>query len=85
VIIDEATNDQIEVVGFSAGKNHVSAICSSKKVHNGCGNCLYVWGTNKYGQLGTWDFDIRSSPTYIETDYNPTSVTCGHSYTVVQS
>ncbi len=48
-------------------------------------NCLYMWGSNKYGQLGLWDFDNRVSPTFMDSDFDPVSIVCGHTFSIVQS
>jgi alpha-tubulin suppressor-like RCC1 family protein len=40
-------------------------------------NCLYMWGSNKYGQLGLWDFEDRPTPQFIDTDFDPVNVSCG--------
>jgi Regulator of chromosome condensation (RCC1) repeat len=70
IIIDELSDssDQLDVLDLSAGKNHVGVICRKRPrevndQEDQClPNCLYMWGSNKYGQLGLWDFEDRSTP-----------------------
>lgn len=49
VIVDENNNDQIEVTEISAGKNHAGIICRKRDAQSTIENCLYMWGSNKYG------------------------------------
>jgi len=44
-----------------------------------------MWGSNKYGQLGLWDFEIRNTPTFLDVEFNPVSVCCGDSFSIVQT
>ena len=70
VIIDESSDssDQLDILDLSTGKNHVGVICrkipkgSNEQEFSSLPNCLYMWGSNKYGQLGLWDFEDRSTP-----------------------
>lgn len=42
-----------------------------------------MWGSNKYGQLGLWDFNDRSTPCFVDTDFDPVSVSCGDQFTII--
>jgi alpha-tubulin suppressor-like RCC1 family protein len=44
---------------------------------------LYVFGNNRYGQLGLGDFQNRNVPTLLMTDKNIKSVHCGEDFTLI--
>lgn len=46
-IVIEEGNEDIEIIQLSAGRSHAGVICK-RKGDNGP-NCVYVWGSNKYG------------------------------------
>eukprot|EP00347_Sterkiella_histriomuscorum_P016763 403351945 len=85
VLIDEENEEQIQVLQISAMRSHVGALVKRQGNQDASTNCLYMWGSNKYGQLGVQDFENRNSPTFIDTDYNPIDVACGDSFTIVLS
>jgi alpha-tubulin suppressor-like RCC1 family protein len=90
VIVDCQSDDSNEIVDISAGKNHVGIICRKNNLdesidQEGNNNCLYMWGSNKYGQLGLWDFNNRLSPTLMDSEFDPVSIVCGHTFSIVQS
>lgn len=90
VIVDFSCDDQIEIVDISAGKNHVGIICRKNAEVDNSGeetgsNCLYMWGSNKYGQLGLWDFNSRNTPSFVDSEFDPVSIECGHTFSIAQS
>lgn len=60
VVIDEENEDNIEIIDMSAGRSHVGVIVKKKGTDDINSNCLYMWGSNNYGQLGLCDFENRS-------------------------
>jgi len=67
---------------LSAGKAHVGVVLKRKNDDNGI-NSLYMWGSNKYGQLGLWDFENRNTPAFLDVEFNPVSVCCGDTFSIV--
>ncbi|CDW85161.1 UNKNOWN [Stylonychia lemnae] len=90
VMIEEENEEQLEILDMSTGKAHVAIIVRRKnEVDQSNGdvqmNSLYMWGSNKYGQLGLWDFDNRNAPTFLDVEFSPLSVCCGDSFSIVQT
>ena len=48
---------------FSAGGNHAAAVVQRKHSDEAYDSLLFVWGSNKYSQLGLGDSDSRYEPT----------------------
>lgn len=43
-----------------------------------------MWGSNKYGQLGLQDYEVRTVPTQVELEFNPMNLECGFNFTIAQ-
>ena len=68
----------IDVCYVSAGKFHSSVIDGQKQ--------LYIWGSNKYGQLGIDYKDISAKePIYKEMSFEIAKVACGYKNTLILS
>ena len=74
----------MEIIDIDAGKSHAAAIVQFKEAKS-VYNAIYIWGSNKYGQLGLWDLENRSSPTLIQSDefHQAEVMACGDSFTLV--
>lgn len=55
---------------MNAGRGHIGLVC--KKRDTDGPNALFMWGSNKYGQLGLWDFEARDTPTFVDSEFDPT-------------
>jgi alpha-tubulin suppressor-like RCC1 family protein len=54
-----------KIVQFHAGGNHAAAIIQRKQSEEAYESLLFVWGSNKYSQLGLGDNQSRDQPTKV--------------------
>lgn len=55
-------NQDAQIVDISAGRNHAAIIVAASEEESYRKTTLYTWGQNYSGQLGTWDYENRSTP-----------------------
>lgn len=63
------------------GNNHAFAVTRSADSYQ-----LYSWGSNKFGQLGHWDYENRSEPTLIDLDFEVSKdmVALGKNFSIIK-
>ena len=63
--LEDSVNDEFVAINISAGKSHAGAVIKRRSPvsQDDFEHALYMWGSNKYGQLGLGDFESKNKPT----------------------